>query len=80
VNDDIYGRLVKLLTANFGLQEEEIGPDDTFNALELDSLALVELSIAAQEEFGVPISDDDLGADDTIAEASRLIEGKEVAA
>ncbi|MCD0484165.1 acyl carrier protein [Streptacidiphilus sp. ASG 303] len=78
--NDVYGRLVKLLVSGFGLEPKEIAPDDTFSGLELDSLALVELSIAAQEEFGVPISDDDLGPNDTVAHAAEVIAGKAVAA
>jgi acyl carrier protein len=75
---DVYNRMVKLLAANFGLEEHEIHPEDTFEGLEVDSLALVELSLAAQDEFGVPISDDDLGRENTVTQAVEMIEAKVV--
>lgn len=75
---DVYERLVKLLMSSFGLAGHEIRPDDTFDGLELDSLALVELILVVQKEFGVRITDDDLNKEDTVAHAAELIESKGV--
>ncbi|MFG2309369.1 acyl carrier protein [Streptomyces sp. NPDC048566] len=77
---DVYHRMVKLLQAGFGLEADEISPEQTFNDLELDSLAMVELSLAAQEEFGVPVNDEDISSRDTISRAAEVIEAKGVAA
>lgn len=71
----VYDRLVKLLTSAFGLETGEVDPQDTFQGLELDSLALVELTLDVQKEFGITISDEDLSADNTVAEAAGIIEG-----
>ncbi|MFC9244743.1 acyl carrier protein [Streptomyces sp. NPDC057136] len=75
---DVYNRMVKLLQTGFGLEADEITPDQTFSDLELDSLALVELSLAAQEEFGVPVNDEDISAQDTISQAAEVIAAKGV--
>ncbi|HEY9441369.1 MAG TPA: phosphopantetheine-binding protein [Streptomyces sp.] len=75
---DVYNRMVKLLQAGFGLEADEITPEQTFSDLELDSLALVELSLAAQEEFGVPVNDEDISAHDTISQAAEVIAAKGV--
>jgi acyl carrier protein len=75
---DVYDRLVTLLTSTVGLQKHEIEPDRTFNDLEVDSLALVELTLVAQKEFGVPLSDEELSPWDTIAQAAKIIERKGV--
>ncbi|MEV7089666.1 acyl carrier protein [Streptomyces sp. NPDC093085] len=73
---DSYPRLVSLLTSTFGLDAGTITPASTLSGLELDSLALVELSVAAQEEFGIPIDDSDLGPESTVGQAAELISGK----
>lgn len=73
---DTYERLVGLLVEICGLEADEITPEAHFRTLEVDSLALVELGLAAQKEFGTPIADDDLGPDTSVAEAAALIESK----
>ncbi|WP_416971083.1 acyl carrier protein [Streptomyces sp. 4F14] len=75
---DIYHRMVTLLQTSFGLEADEISPEQTFNDLELDSLAMVELSLAAQEEFGVQVGDEDISAQDTVSRAAEVIEAKGV--
>ncbi|MEU5366087.1 acyl carrier protein [Streptomyces sp. NPDC005925] len=77
---DTYPRLVQLLVKNFGFETDEINPEDTFSQLELDSLALVELTLTVQQEFGIKLSDDDLGSDDTLGQAAEVIESKLVVA
>ncbi|MER8072804.1 acyl carrier protein [Streptomyces sp. NPDC094034] len=74
--EDVYQRLLELLTSTFGLDPESIEPTSTLSALELDSLALVELSVAAQEEFDVPLEDSELGPESTVGQAAELISGK----
>ena len=73
---NVYDRLIKLLATGFGLEGHEMRPDDTFSGLEMDSLALVELSVSAEEEFGVPLTEEELGANSTLAEAAGVIEEK----
>lgn len=73
---DVYNRLVELMTSEFGFETDEIKPEDTFNELELDSLALVELTMAVSADLGVKIGDDDLSPDDSIERAAQIIEGK----
>ncbi|MFH8560012.1 acyl carrier protein [Streptomyces sp. NPDC017988] len=74
-----YDRLVGLLAKGFGVEEGEVAPEDTFEELELDSLALVELTLAAQEEFGISLTDDDLHAKNTLSEAAHVLDAKQVA-
>lgn len=72
---DVYERFVGLLSG-FGIQADEVRPDDTFTQLEFDSLALVEVTLAAQQEFGVAIGDDELTAEDTMTQVAAVIEAK----
>ncbi|MCX5001117.1 acyl carrier protein [Streptomyces sp. NBC_00638] len=73
---DTYDRLVALLAEGFGLEAGEIDPELTFSELEMDSLALVELGLAAQQEFGVPLADEDIQSGDSISQAAKTIEAK----
>lgn len=73
---DTYQRLVDLLSGSFGLDAADITPDSTLGGLELDSLALVELSVASQEEFGVELDDSEVDLGSTIAHAAGVISGK----
>lgn len=72
--DTVYPRLVSLVATSFGIPEDQITPDTTFEDLEFDSLALVELAVSVQQEFGVEIEEDALDAKDTLARAAELID------
>ncbi|GAA2979973.1 acyl carrier protein [Streptomyces fulvorobeus] len=73
-----YDRLVGLLAKSFGIEPDEVAPEDTFESLELDSLALVELTLVAQEEFGISLTDDDLHAKSSLTEAAGVLDAKQV--
>ncbi|WP_424217653.1 acyl carrier protein (plasmid) [Streptomyces sp. BI20] len=77
---DTFPRLVQLLVANFGFETDEVAPSDTFGTLELDSLALVELTLTVQQEFGIGLSDDEFDADSTLEQVTKVIESKLVTA
>ena len=71
-----YDRFVGLLTKGFGIEADEVAPEHTFADLELDSLALVELTLAAQEEFGITLTDDELQATSTMTDAAKTLDAK----
>lgn len=75
---DTYERLARLMIDVMGLDEGEVQPRHTFGELDVDSLAMVELVLAAQKEFGVRIGDDDLTRDTTVEQAAAVIDGKAV--
>lgn len=72
----VYDKVAQLLTDKFGVPAEELSPDATFEALDLDSLDLVEFSMAAEDELGVKISDEEAAELTTLAEAVALLEAK----
>jgi acyl carrier protein len=44
-----------------GVPADEVTPDKTFvDDLDIDSLSMVEIAVAAQDKFGVEIPDDEL--------------------
>lgn len=67
---------VALLTQRFGLDEASLTPGVSFDSLELDSLALVEFSIALQEDFGVPVGEEDITAEHTVNDVAELVATK----
>lgn len=78
--NDVMERISSLLTTRFGVPTTEFRPDATLLDLDLDSLALVEFSLVAEEEFGVRISEDDISPDDTVGTLAELITTRGVAA
>ncbi|MFE6686070.1 acyl carrier protein [Streptomyces sp. NPDC057743] len=73
---NVYDRLVKLIAEGFGLEPGELKSDDTLGGLEMDSLALVELTVAVEDEFGVALTNEEVGPDATLARAAECIEQK----
>ncbi|BCL32958.1 acyl carrier protein [Streptomyces aurantiacus] len=70
----MYGRLVDLLVDRFEVDRAEIGPDTTFEDLDMDSLFLVELLLVIHSDFGVHVHDDAASPGDTITQVADLIE------
>ena len=56
-----FGDLKKILINRVGIPEQNIAddPNVTFDAMGLDSLALVELQLAIQQKYGFAIDDGD---------------------
>lgn len=67
--------LARLLVEHFGLDEASLRPEATFEELEMDSIALVELVVIVEETLGVRLPDTDvgLGLSSTLAEAAEVL-------
>jgi acyl carrier protein len=72
----VYDRVKDLLVEKFGVPAEDISPEATFDELDLDSLDLVEFALAAEEELGVRISDEEAEELDTLGETVQLLEAR----
>ncbi|WP_274910828.1 acyl carrier protein [Streptomyces sp. WZ-12] len=55
------GRLPHLLDTKFRVPADQVSDAVTLKDLDLDSLALVEFSLTAEEEFGVLIPETEIG-------------------
>lgn len=73
---DVYDRVKGLLVDKFGVPEDDITPEATFDDLDLDSLDLVEFALAAEEELGVRISDEEAEDLETLQDTVKLLESK----
>ena len=59
-----------------GAERDAIKPEAEFEALELDSLDLVELAQIVEEEWGVEISAKDMETMRTVGQALDLVEAR----
>jgi acyl carrier protein len=74
---EISTRLHKLLVSELGLDESKINDEANFEEdLEVDSLGVVELLMALEDEFGVKIPDEDAESIHTVGQAVDLVHGK----
>jgi acyl carrier protein len=72
----VYDKVKELLVDKFGVEEEEISPEATFEDLDLDSLDLVEFALAAEDELGVRITDEEAEQLETLDDTVKLLEQK----
>jgi len=77
MNQEIFERVQKVIVEQLGVDENAITPEasfiDDFNA---DSLDLVELVMAFEQEFDVSISEEESEQVRTVADAVRLLTEK----
>ena len=58
---EILSGLAEIIEEIAGVPADEVTPDKTFvDDLDIDSLSMVEIAVAAQDKFGVEIPDDQL--------------------
>ncbi len=71
---DIFERVKEITAEQLNIDESIITPDASFiNDLEADSLSMVELMMALEEEFDIEISDEDAEKISTIGDALNYI-------
>jgi len=70
-------RLRTVLVSELGLDEAKIMDEANFEEdLDVDSLGVVELLMALEDEFGVKIPDEEAEAIHTVGQAVDLVHGK----
>jgi acyl carrier protein len=60
VTRDEIERRVTAALEEFGAEPDQIGPDAQFEALDVDSLDLVELAQIVEEDYGVQLKGEDM--------------------
>lgn len=74
---DIEAKMKELLVEELGLDEDKITMEATFEEdLEVDSLGVVELLMALEDNFGVQIPDEEAESLVTVGEAVDLVAKK----
>jgi acyl carrier protein len=78
---EILEGLGKIIEEIAGVPAADVTPDKSFvDDLDIDSLSMVEIAVAAQDEFGVEIPDDELKNLKTVKDVVTYVQGKGVSA
>jgi acyl carrier protein len=72
---EIEQRMFKALE-EFGAEPDQIGPDAEFEAMDVDSLDLVELAQIVEDEYGVQLKGEDMEGVTTVRQAVDLVVSK----
>ena len=73
----MFDKIAALLAEQFSVEQDSITMDTTFEDLGADSLDIVELSMAVEEEFGVEeMEEDDLSGIATVSDLIRYLKNK----
>lgn len=75
MTDSVFERLKKIIVEQLGVEPEKVTMEASFrDDLKADSLDLVELIMAIEEEFGGEVSDEEAQKIKTVGDAVRFIE------
>ena len=77
MSDDIFDRFRKCCVDVLSVDDDKVKLEARFgDDLDADSLDLVELVMALEEEFGVEVPEEDLEGIETVGQAYDLVVGK----
>ncbi|AFV03175.1 MAG: acyl carrier protein [Dehalobacter sp. 4CP] len=71
---DVYEKVKAIVIDQLGVGEDEITPTTTFQALNADSLDIVELVMALEEEFNLDIADEEVENIQSIADVVKYVQ------
>ncbi|MFY9235388.1 MAG: acyl carrier protein [Fimbriimonadaceae bacterium] len=78
MSQDIFDRVKKVTVEELGVKEEEVVETASFTEdLGADSLDVVELVMALEDEFGIDIPDDEVNNIKTVGDAVDYIKKKQ---
>ncbi|MCS6843859.1 MAG: acyl carrier protein [Caldilineales bacterium] len=77
MSNSVFERVKRIIVDQLGVDPEKVTPEASFREdLEADSLDLVELIMAFEEEFGGQISDEEAQKITTVGEAVAYLEAR----
>ncbi|MFI0370968.1 acyl carrier protein [Actinomadura sp. KC06] len=73
--------LAEIIDDIVGIDKSEVTPEKNFiDDLDIDSLSMVEIAVAAQDQFGVEIPDDELRNLKTVKDVVNFVQSNEAPA
>ncbi|GAB2861938.1 meromycolate extension acyl carrier protein AcpM [Actinoallomurus bryophytorum] len=80
-DQEILNGLGDIIEEIAGVPAADVTPEKSFvDDLDIDSLSMVEIAVAAQDQFGVEIPDDELKNLKTVKDVVVYVQGKGVSA
>ena len=80
-DQEILSGLAEIIEEIAGVPADEVTPEKTFvDDLDIDSLSMVEIAVAAQDKFGVEIPDDQLKDLKTVQDVISYVKNSSVSA
>ena len=77
MSDELFARFSKCAVEVLSVPEDKVVPEARFgDDLDADSLDLVELVMALEEEFGIEVPEEELEGVETVGQAFELVTGK----
>lgn len=77
MDQELFARFRKCAVEVLSVSEDQVVPEAKFgDDLDADSLDLVELVMALEEEFGIEVPEEDLEGVETVGQAYDLVVGK----
>ena len=77
LSEGSFEKLAALLSEQFGVDVDSITMDTSFEDLGADSLDIVEMTMAVEEEFGLEdMDEEDLSGISTVADLVRYLKSK----
>lgn len=73
---EIYDKIKDIIVDQLGVEEEEVTPETAFGDLNADSLDIVELIMALEEEFDLEIPDEEAEKLTTVQAAVDYVKSK----
>ncbi|MDY2879646.1 MAG: acyl carrier protein [Candidatus Borkfalkiaceae bacterium] len=74
---EVYEKIVSLLSEQLGIDKEKITPEsDVVKDLGADSLDVVQMLMAMEEEYGITVSEDDAANLRTVSDIVAILEKK----
>ncbi|HEX4863641.1 MAG TPA: acyl carrier protein [Acidimicrobiales bacterium] len=76
-NTEVFDKFKQCAVDVLQVPEDKVTPEATFaNDLDADSLDLVELVMALEEEFGISVDESELEGVETVGQAFQLVSSK----
>lgn len=81
MSQELFETFSSILSDDFGVPADDVTPEASFEALGLDSLDVVELTLVVEEQTGVKLEDEELEDVRTVQQAiDKVVEKQKAAA
>ena len=75
--NEVFEKVKNLFVEELGLDEDKVSMESKLEEdLEIDSLGIVEVVMAFEDEFGIEINDEELSDVETVGQAVNLLHSK----